>query len=185
MTQFPTPSHTQFNSGQLPPSRTHPPGKAASAAAPHNRTHGLLAQSIILPGESIDRFNQLLNGLLDEHQPQTKSQREVVITMAVARWRQMRTWAIQKYDLSREMTKYPNLHPGLACAISLRTLGGDPGHSIANTLRYETAFERQFNRALRELQNPKRQPHHHDGDDACSAAFASSAWDADATMPHR
>jgi hypothetical protein len=75
--------------------------------------------------------------------------------MAVARWRQMRTWSIQKNDFDREIHKHQStattpITAPVAAAIAYRSLN-DAGNSLSNAIRNETAFERQFNRAIREL----------------------------------
>ena len=132
-----------------------PEGKAASAAAPKNFRHGMLAQTVVLACESRARFEALLDSLLLEHRPQTKSERALVDTLAVARWRQLRTWSIQKNDFDREIAKlqstatHPTTAP-VAASIAYRNLN-DGGNSLSNAIRHEATFDRQFNRSLREL----------------------------------
>ena len=134
---------------------TTPEGRAACEAASKNFRHGMLAQTVVLATESRQRFEDLVEALLDEHRPGTKSERALVDNMAVARWRQMRSWSFQKNDLDREIAKLqstataPTTAP-IAAAIAYRNLN-DGGNSLSNSIRHETAFERQFNRALREL----------------------------------
>jgi len=166
---------------------TTPEGKASQAASTRNLRHGMLAQTIVLPSESKARFEELLDDLLAEHQPVTRSEHALVDNMAVARWLHMRTWSVQKNDLQREMAKHESSNTApMACAIAFRALGSDPGHTIANTLRYQTTYERQFNRALRELnslkdrRNESTQYVEYQGE---HSSMPSSTWDAETLDP--
>ena len=40
---------------------------------------------------------------MDEYKPSTASQVSLVETMAVARWRQLRVWGVQKAGMDRDM----------------------------------------------------------------------------------
>src|SRR5580704_12356212 len=65
-----------------------PEGKARSS---QNATrHGLLSASMVLHGESDDRFSAYLSVLEDELQPAPGVESSLVETMAVAPWRRMR-----------------------------------------------------------------------------------------------
>jgi hypothetical protein len=155
-----------------------PQGKE-NATAGHNLTHGMLAQTVVLASESRPRFIKLLDDLIAEHRPFTRSEFALVETMAVARWRQMRTWSIQKSGLDREIALQPsnNGDPSMAAAIAFRNLS-DNSNSLTLGLRYETTFERQFSRALRELTVLKS--HRDPSVEAVGApsTMASSTWDA-------
>jgi hypothetical protein len=60
-----------------------PEGKQRSA---QNATkHGLLCHTVVLEGESKDRFEELLASLTAEWQPRTATEAALVETMAVAR----------------------------------------------------------------------------------------------------
>jgi hypothetical protein len=65
--------------------------------------HGLLSQSIVLEGEDKERFKSLLARFVSEHLPQTDSELELVETMAVAKWRQKRIWAVETARISEEI----------------------------------------------------------------------------------
>ena len=188
-TAVPTSSPRRIASSRANGAKSHGPttdqGRQALKSAKRNLRHGMLAQTVVLPSESAARFEELLADLIAEHQPITRSEHALVDNMAVARWLHMRTWAIQKHDLQREMAKYEGTHPApVACAMAFRALGADPGHTIANTLRYQTAYERQFNRAVRELKALKAQhvqspDEYHD----MSSSMPSSTWDAETLAP--
>ena len=163
--------------GALSHGPTTSEGRAASAAASKNSRHGMLAQTVVLASESRQRFEELLDALIAEHCPFTKSERALVETMAVARWRQMRSWSIQKNDFDREISKYQSgVTAPVAAAIAYRSLN-DSSNSLNNAIRHETTFERQFNRALRELKFLKANP----GNpiESFGPASVSSTWDLD------
>src|SRR5215471_13441026 len=46
--------------------------------------HGMLAQTVVLEGESKDRFQELLDGLIAEFQPGSTTETALVETMAIA-----------------------------------------------------------------------------------------------------
>ncbi len=130
-------------------------GQAASDAAPKNFRHGMLAQTVVLASESRARFEELVDALIAEHRPSTKTERALIDNMAVARWRQMRTWSIQKNDLDREIAMHQSTvttpaTAAVAAAIAYRNLN-DSGNTLSNAIRHEITFERQFNRSLRDL----------------------------------
>lgn len=72
-------------------------GKRSSSR--NSLRHGLLARTVVLEEESTHRFRELLHALMDEFQPASATQIMLVETMAVARWRQLRIWGLQKVAL--------------------------------------------------------------------------------------
>lgn len=134
---------------------TTPEGRAASAAAPKNLRHGMLAQTVILGCESRERFDALVQDLLHEHRPHTKSEQIFIHNMAVARWRHLRMLILQKTIFDREIAKtmtvitVPTPAP-IAAAIAYTNINNE-SRILSDAIRHEAAFERQFSRALREL----------------------------------
>jgi hypothetical protein len=83
---------------------------------------------------------------MEEYQPATASQVSLVETMAVARWRQLRVWGVQKTALDRDMSQQdPRVGPPAVRALNAMSSPSD------HLLRYEIAFDRQFSRALGRL----------------------------------
>lgn len=111
--------------------------------------HGMLAQTVVLEGESYDRFDQLLQAFIDEVKPRSPREAALVETMAIARWRQMRVWGIQKamFDLEMDRPENSAAPPPVRAAIVFRDLT-DSSRVLDLVLRYETAFDRQFARAV-------------------------------------
>jgi hypothetical protein len=133
--------------------------KGRGIAARNGTRHGMLARTIVLEGESPNRFMLLLGALQDEFQPQTCVQRSLVETMAVARWRQMRLWAIEKAGISHEIRQRESIaeNSGSAdqdaptrAALAFQNLG-DKSRFLELMNRYETRYDHQFTRALDRL----------------------------------
>src|SRR6202451_3879340 len=97
----------QQNASRANGSKSHgpvtPEGKLASSR--NAITHGMLSTTIVLKGESTDRFLWLLTSLLEEFQPQTPFEESLIENMAVARWRQMRVWGLEKAGIDYEMRR--------------------------------------------------------------------------------
>ena len=112
--------------------------------------HGLLACSVVCQSESESRFLEFLNQLMEEHQPATPTQHMLVETMAVSRWRLLRTWEMQRSILE---CGSENNGGGSAQERAIQDMAkSDPLHCHQLLLRYEVALDRQFHKALRELQ---------------------------------
>ena len=135
-------------------------GKAASSR--NSLRHGLLANTIVLDGESPDRFLSLVSALRREFRPETEVERALVETMAVCRWRQMRLWGMEKAGLAFEIRKqsespdqHPVIDPATQAALAFQSLcHGSRAYEIMN--RYESRFDRQYNRALERITELRR-----------------------------
>jgi hypothetical protein len=130
-----------------------PEGKRRSAR--NATTHGLLAKTIVLEGESATRFSNLLAGLIAEHQPRTTTEPGLVEAMAVNRWRQMRLWSMEKAGITYELHKQaaPNAElpddPPTRTTLAMSAMNND--RSLETILRYEARFAAAQQRALRAL----------------------------------
>jgi hypothetical protein len=83
-------------------------GKQASSQ--NSLAHGFNSKRIVLPGESQEEFDQLLASYLDEHHPETPTERTYIENMAAARWRQQRVWALETAGLTNEIRR-PRTRP--------------------------------------------------------------------------
>jgi hypothetical protein len=136
-----------------------PEGKARSS---QNATrHGLLADSMVLEGESEDRFSAYLSVLEDELQPAPGVESSLVETMAVAHWRRMRIWSLEKAQYILETGKRRAAHPEslqngetliTQLARSFRSLS-DESRALELLNRYETRLSREFQHALACIKN--------------------------------
>jgi hypothetical protein len=116
--------------------------------------HGLLAASIVCQSENRSSFLAMLNALMNEHQPATETQHMLVETMAVTRWRLIRNWEMQRQAFEWDAENHGGRNPQERVIRGIRETG--PLHCHQLLLRYEVALERQFNKALRELQHLQR-----------------------------
>jgi hypothetical protein len=121
--------------------------------------HGMLARTIVLNGESRDRFTALLAALKEELRPQTGIESALVENMAVARWRQMRLWAMEKAGIAHEILQQEsspdspdsvNHDAPTRAALAFRSLS-DHSRSLELMNRYESRYDRQYGRALERL----------------------------------
>jgi hypothetical protein len=149
---------------------TTPEGKLASS---QNATqHGIFSRTMVLQCESQPRFEQVLAELKDQVQPRNSSESGYVEMMAIARWRQMRVWAVQKTAIELEMARVEassiehghdapsentaaDLTPVVLAILAYRALADD---SFLDKLhRYETSYDRQFAQAQAAIQKGRRQ----------------------------
>ena len=64
--------------------------------------HGLTAQEILVPGESEDEFEGLVQRLIAEFQPEGEFEQQLVERIAACLWRQRRIYRIESEILRRE-----------------------------------------------------------------------------------
>ena len=150
----------QQNASRANGSKSHgpvtPAGKLASSQ--NALTHGMLSSTVVLKGESTDRFLSLLAALHEEFDPQTPFEESLIENMAVARWRQLRIWGMEKASMDHEMRRQPaipnsaELDPpeqaATRAAVAFRTLSDD-SRSLELINRYESRYDRQYLRAHR------------------------------------
>ena len=150
--------------------------KCAAAAALQIK-HGLLAQTVVLNGESPTRFAALLDSFVATYHPVTEPEHAAVTKMVVAYWRQMRAWSIQKIDFDREMARQdPSAPAPFRATLAFHSLVQD-NKMLDTTLRYEAAFERQFSHAIRDFAKLKSQRDPTAGLDAIPTGLASTTWE--------
>ena len=142
-----------------------PEGKARSS---QNATrHGLLSDSMVLQGESDARFCALLDTLENELQPEPGIESIQTEIMAVAHWRRMRLWSLEKAFYLQETLKHQDAQAGNGgenadavnedgddgetpithLAHSFRSLA-DQSRALDLLNRYETRYGREYLRAL-------------------------------------
>ncbi len=124
-----------------------PEGKRKSAS--NSVRHGLLSSLVVLDDEKPEIFTEIFNALTSEFAPQTEAERILVENMAVARWRQMRLWVIERASFQSEIEKHDagTIHPATRAALAFRALA-DQSRALDLLNRYESRFDRQFARSL-------------------------------------
>jgi hypothetical protein len=129
-------------------------GKLASSR--NAMKHGILSELVLLPGEDPESFEADAADLFDEHCPVGPTEEELVEMMAVARWRRMRVWNLEKACLAGQMGKEysaasePKPDACTVTAMAFRALA-DNARTLDLVNRYESRYDRQYFRAHRRL----------------------------------
>ena len=122
-----------------------PEGKRRSAK--NGVRHGILSRTIVLEGEDTRAFAVLLSSFEAEFEPGTPSEAALIENMAIARWRLMRIWGIEKESFTLEIAKTNAAsQPVTRAAQAFRALS-DESRSLDLLHRYETRYDRQYARA--------------------------------------
>jgi hypothetical protein len=125
-------------------------------------THGLLANSILIEGESKPRFLHLLASLVDEFEPSTPSEHMLVETMAVARWRLLRIWTLEAAAVNQEQRRQSGADAGedppVRTANAIDKLAARTGRESMS--RNEVRYDRQYHRAADRLRLMRREKPH-------------------------
>jgi hypothetical protein len=118
--------------------------------------HGVLARSVVLPGECARNFGKSLAAFRDELQPRTYIDNELVEVMAAAHWRRKRAWCVEKDQLThaiearqadqnaQENSDSPSRQTALAFG------------SLKSIRRYEVTYSREFLRHLNLYESRRR-----------------------------
>jgi hypothetical protein len=133
-----------------------PEGRAASSR--NSLRHGFAARSVVLPTESQEDFQALLDSYVDQFDPRGGVEMDLVQTMAAARWRLRRISTIETTLLNNEMTRRAkdcrrdlNSPDDLARLAWVFQKLADNGQSLALLMRYEGALNRSYDRAFKQL----------------------------------
>lgn len=132
-----------------------PEGRAAVRL--NSVTHGLTAQTIVLPGEDPAEFQSLLDAYEAEFAPATRSEADLIEQMAMATWRLRRLRKIEAsyyaYKLDDDADRRDEYHSDLDDFGKLAYLVRDASAArvLANLSRHEMRLERSYHVALRDL----------------------------------
>jgi hypothetical protein len=123
-------------------------GKARSAK--NNLRHGLRSQSALAPGDDTAEYNELIHNVRDHFHPDDFTEERHVRELIDAEWRLRRVRRHHLTLLTRKIAALAPLHPDLNPA-DLQAVAFDAllreSSTFAQLLRYETKFERQYDRA--------------------------------------
>ena len=129
-------------------------GKAISSR--NNMRHGFLSNTVLIPGESQEEFDNLLAAIVAEFEPRTESEMLLVEGMVVANWRQLRAWAMDASGMAVAMEAQSETAPELlGRPLAYRAWAaldelGRSGTSERNN-RFETRFSREYFRLYKAL----------------------------------
>ena len=124
-------------------------GKATSSR--NRSTHGFRSSTVLLPGDDPAEYNELLTELEDHFgEPRDITESRFIREMADADWRLRRVRDSIESAIARHMQTLSARHPELDAtdlqSRAIETLA-ETGCSYSTWLRYETKFERQYDRA--------------------------------------
>lgn len=132
----------------------------------------LLAGTVVLTGESTDRFLEMVQSLVQQWKPANETEAAQIATMAIAHWRMLRLAGLQKSAVELGMARQEGPAPNRA----LETLK-DQDSSLAALQRNEMVYDRQYSRALRLLLDLKAQHHRPGRTPLSDLTSAGATWD--------
>src|SRR5580704_16696104 len=120
--------------------------------------HGILAESVVLEGESIEYFIEVLSTLQGELQPVSAIESRYVETMALAEWRRLRLICLEKEQIAIETQRQEaanlsgsdEVKPIRLTALAFRAMS-DESRAQELLNRYESRYDRQYQRAFNGL----------------------------------
>jgi len=131
-----------------------PEGRAAVRL--NGVTHGLTAQTLVLPGEHKAEFQALFDSLADEHQPATPTEEILVGQLAMATWRLRRLYQMEAgYFSTRLLDTKDHAERHYSNPSHSQRLGvliDQSDDAWVKFSRYQGRLERSFYKALQELQ---------------------------------
>jgi hypothetical protein len=140
-----------------------PVTEAGKAISSRNAVrHGLLSRTLVLEGESEDRFQQHLDLFIAQFEPNDKIELALVEQMAVCRWRQLTIWGMETAGISETIRQLAEASPDLlqkdpsvrafqaVADLSAKSRTLDVCH------RYDARFDRQYYRAFSKLMARKK-----------------------------
>jgi hypothetical protein len=114
--------------------------------------HGLRSSRAVLQAEEEPQFESCRDALVAEFKPRTVEEQMLVQSMALSQICQRRVWAMQTEALEEAISQQPLAAGGavVRAALAFRSLA-DHSTTLQTLLRYEAAFDRQFNWCLNTL----------------------------------
>jgi len=134
-------------------------------AAQNAIKHGLTAESAVLPGESEEDFAELLQSHQDIYKPANTVEKDLVHTLALARWRLRRMAALESSLLENQLAiskddideRFDDVSDQCRLAFAFE----EQTKSLALLIRYESSLTRLHDRTykhLKELQQLRNEP---------------------------
>jgi len=131
-------------------------GKAK--AAMNALRHGLTAATLVLTTEDKPKFDELLGSYIDEYQPATQTESDLVQEITVSKWLQRRCWALQtalidvtmdrmEDEIDEEFTELPNATRTALAFVQQASANG----ALALLNRYAGRHSREWHKAVDKL----------------------------------
>jgi hypothetical protein len=132
---------------------TGPRTAAGIEACKHNRTsHGLASTITVLPSEDQSQFDELHAALTQEHSPVGPTEHTLVSQISSAIWKLRRLGAIEESVFNLMVSAEAPAISSTVDQIAFELVNnGKTGSALSLLLRYQSALNRQFLQALKEL----------------------------------
>ena len=148
-------SQRQIDANRANGAKSRGPVSAAGKAISSKNAirHGLFAKTILLDNESRYHFNLLVENLCQDLKPGTEIELGIIYTLAAAKWRQMRVWALEASTVNRKMSLQADTTIGDSTARAAAAYAqlADESNLLEFMSSQEARFDRQFHRALDRL----------------------------------
>ena len=136
---------------------TGPKSQEGKSASSRNATrHGLASEKLtVLPGESQDDLDALIESITGEFKPATDTERHSVDRMVQARWKlaRLQRWEAAAFERILDSEWGPD-DPDRRFLDAL----GESGSILEKLQRYTTSAERAYSKALKDLLQYRAQP---------------------------
>jgi hypothetical protein len=130
--------------------------------------HGLTGKALVLTNESQAQYDALEADYVARFQPADGVEMDLIDDMVTSRWRLRRIWIMQTaaFDLKMDQMeaeiaeKFTTIDQPTRTVVAFSNMANNE-KSLQLLLRYETTYNRMYNRALKllqELQNSRVQP---------------------------
>ncbi len=130
-----------------------PRGKSVSSR--NAIKHCFLSRSVLLLGESPDRFLALKHAYVREFLPQNQREFDLIDNLAVNRWRLLRNWTFESISLIHEQRQQAEgsgiADPPTQAMMAMRALQNPP-RPQESLSRHEVRLDRQYYKALDRLE---------------------------------
>jgi len=124
---------------------------------------GLAANTLVLANESRELFQAMLQDYIDEIQPTSRIQMDLIQQMAAAKWRQQRLWTAETASLDLTIDRqheilskeFVSIDGPTRLAIAFQSTSANGTLGLFH--RYETSMRRSWDRALDRLERLRAQ----------------------------
>jgi hypothetical protein len=130
-------------------------GKAASSQ--NAVRHGLYGKTVVIEGESEERFREHVESFIRQFEPQDEAELALVEHMAIARWRQFSVWGLETAGISNAIRELvassPEVlekEPAVRAFLAIGELNAK-NRNLELFARSDSRFDRQYHRAYNGL----------------------------------
>jgi uncharacterized membrane protein YccC len=126
--------------------------------------HGLTSKALVLSNESQDKFDELHQRYVKKFRPTDDVEMDLVDDMTAARWRLQRVWTLQTAAVDLQMDRqepeiqknFDQIDEPTRAVVAISHLANNE-RTLDLLLRYETTYTRMYHRAMKALENLRKQ----------------------------